>query len=438
MPNTPLSTKVQFLLGADWSWVVQLADLAAQQQAPLMLVGGLIRDALLPQQDGATGWKDIDLVIEGDARAFCQQIVHAFGGSVVMSKNPFLTCRWHAPGGIVVDVATARVECYAAPGALPSVRPAELSKDLIRRDFTINAMALDLRPETFGQLMDPFQGQLDLKDKKLRVLHPQSFMDDPTRLFRAARFAARFACDFEAYTQVAAAKAVHAKVFAHISDGRVGEQWQKVFEEQAFDNVVGMLNRQGTLHALGFSLEARRKLSDLTQVAIRISENKHALTQAEMRIHRSHLGWMALSIATDGPLWQKALSWSQIDKKVYKIFMKAPAALRSLRVALEHEDKATLYRVLARLNPLQREFAQGLVDPVQQALLHWWEQAGQYIKTNVDGQYLQAMGFTPGPRFAPAIAAALDIARLGGNATAQYHAAVAVLQDHDSKILPEA
>ena len=147
---------------------------------PVYLVGGAVRDLLLGR-----GRTDIDLAIEGDATALATRL----GGEVVEHER-FATAKVRL-GEHEVDIATARAETYPHPGALPDVEPtAGIAEDLARRDFTVNAMAIPLRRDP--ELIDPHLGLRDLEAGLLRVLHPQSFDDDPTRALRAARYAARY------------------------------------------------------------------------------------------------------------------------------------------------------------------------------------------------------------------------------------------------------
>jgi tRNA nucleotidyltransferase (CCA-adding enzyme) len=155
---------------------------------PVYLVGGAVRDLLLGQ-----GRTDIDLVVEGDASALAARM-----GADVVSHERFGTAKVKLDGH-QVDIAAARSESYREPGALPEVEVgADLAADLRRRDFTINAMAIPLHGEP--RLIDPHGGQADLATKRLRVLHESSFVDDPTRAIRAARYAARFGFELEPET----------------------------------------------------------------------------------------------------------------------------------------------------------------------------------------------------------------------------------------------
>jgi tRNA nucleotidyltransferase (CCA-adding enzyme) len=156
---------------------------------PVYLVGGAVRDLLLGR-----GRADIDIVVEGDAAALASRL-----GADVVSHDRFATAKVGLDGH-EVDIATARTESYPHPGSLPVVEPAaRIEADLARRDFTINAMATPLGAE--ATLIDPHRGQADLAAGLLRVLHPLSFVDDPTRALRAARYAARFGFGLEPETE---------------------------------------------------------------------------------------------------------------------------------------------------------------------------------------------------------------------------------------------
>lgn len=162
----------------------ELAVVREEAGEPVYLVGGAVRDLLL-----GLGRVDIDLVVEGDAAELAERL-----GAGHVSHERFATAKVELDGH-EVDVASARSESYPHPGALPEVRPAALADDLARRDFAINAMAIPLQGEP--ELIDPLGGRVDLEAGLLRVLHPRSFEDDPTRAIRAARYAARFGFELE-------------------------------------------------------------------------------------------------------------------------------------------------------------------------------------------------------------------------------------------------
>jgi tRNA nucleotidyltransferase (CCA-adding enzyme) len=168
----------------------ELGEVAAAAPDPVYLVGGAVRDLILGR-----GRADIDLVVEGDPGA----LAAALGAELLASHSRFGTMKvdWN---GEELDLAAARRESYVRPGALPTVDlGAPIRTDLARRDFTVNAMAIPLADP--ADLLDPYDGQVDLRDGLLRVIHDQSFVDDPTRAIRAARYASRFGFGIEPHTR---------------------------------------------------------------------------------------------------------------------------------------------------------------------------------------------------------------------------------------------
>lgn len=158
------------------------------------VVGGLVRDIFLKKRN-----LDLDIVVEGEGTRLAHQYASRASGSLVVHER-FGTATVHLKNGWRVDFATARREEYPTAGALPVVQPGFISDDLFRRDFTINAMAIRLNKDRFGELVDEFGGLKDLKNKKIRILHDQSFKDDPTRILRAVRFEQRLHFSIEPRT----------------------------------------------------------------------------------------------------------------------------------------------------------------------------------------------------------------------------------------------
>ena len=173
---------------------------AAGRGARAFAVGGLVRDTLAGR-DGAR--RDLDVVVEGDGLGVARELARELAGSLVEHER-FLTASVTlatASGGVSrIDIATARAERYERPGALPHVLPAGIEEDLRRRDFTVNAMAIELASGAL-ELLDPLGGASDLRQRRLRVLHPLSFVEDPTRIVRAARYGTRLGLRPDAWTR---------------------------------------------------------------------------------------------------------------------------------------------------------------------------------------------------------------------------------------------
>jgi tRNA nucleotidyltransferase (CCA-adding enzyme) len=181
---------------------------------PAYLVGGAVRDLLR----GATGI-DLDVVVEGDARAAARELAARLGGQAVEHER-FGTASVRA-GDQEVDLATSRRERYPGPGALPEVEPAPLAEDLARRDFTVNAMAVSLSGDELGRLHDPHGGAADLEARTIRVLHDRSFLDDPTRLLRGVRYEVRLGYRMDAETEGLARAAAQGGATGTVSGPRV-------------------------------------------------------------------------------------------------------------------------------------------------------------------------------------------------------------------------
>jgi len=212
-------------------WLLRVAGKIGEGMgAAAYAVGGLVRDLLT-----GAGPADVDLVVEGDGVAFARRLAEEIGGTVLVHRS-FGTASiegGRAPAGAGldgvalgrVDVASARREHYPAAGALPEVEPANLLEDLRRRDFSVNAMALALSPDRFGRLLDPLGGQADVRCRRLRALHPLSFVEDPTRVFRAARYATRLGFRPDAATVAAIRLAVEGPGYVALSGRRL---WHEI------------------------------------------------------------------------------------------------------------------------------------------------------------------------------------------------------------------
>jgi tRNA nucleotidyltransferase (CCA-adding enzyme) len=201
------------------------------------LVGGAVRDLLMDEPSF-----DVDIAVEGDGIAFGKALARALGGRVV-PHDRFGSAKV-VYDGERVDVATSRTEFYDYPGALPAVEQASIRQDLYRRDFTINAMAISLKGEDFGRLVDFFGGHRDLEAGVVRVLHNLSFIDDPTRLFRAIRYETRHGFRMDAHTLGLARACVEMELVGELSSARLRDELQALLSEE---HVADSLRRMADL-----------------------------------------------------------------------------------------------------------------------------------------------------------------------------------------------
>ena len=206
--------------------LVQLGETASQLDCSAYVVGGFVRDLFLYRKN-----EDIDVVIEGNGIAFAKTFAQAFGART-HTHQKFGTAVIIFPDGFKIDIASARMEYYQFPASLPVVEMSSIKMDMFRRDFTINTLAIQLNPGKFGRLIDFFSAQKDIKDKTLRVLHNLSFVEDPTRVFRALRFEQRFGFTIGKLTSSLIDNAVKMEFFKRLAGKRVYAELKLILKEE--------------------------------------------------------------------------------------------------------------------------------------------------------------------------------------------------------------
>jgi len=226
--------------------VKDISRQAGKQGQRVYLVGGVVRDLLLGYPNF-----DLDLVIEGDAVKLAQQVAET-GQAKLLTHHRFGTAKLKYEN-FTLDLATARKETYARPGALPAVTPGTLKDDLIRRDFSINAMAISLAANDYGELIDPHQGKNDLEHCLIRILHPGSFSDDATRILRAVRYEQRLG--FELETQTAELLKQDIPMLDTISGDRIRHELELIFKEKQPELVIQRLGKLGVLQRISPSFK---------------------------------------------------------------------------------------------------------------------------------------------------------------------------------------
>jgi tRNA nucleotidyltransferase (CCA-adding enzyme) len=207
-------------------------------------VGGFVRDLLLRHEN-----LDVDLVVEGDGIAFAERLGGRLSAKVT-SHRKFGTALVTLPDGFKMDVATARTEYYEYPAALPTVEHSSIKMDLYRRDFTVNALAVCLNGDRYGELLDFFGGQRDLRDKTLRIIHNLSFVEDPTRILRAARFEVRFGLHLSRHAEQLSVNAVQMGLLDKVAGPRIFTELQLILREARPWAILQRLDGLGALTAI--------------------------------------------------------------------------------------------------------------------------------------------------------------------------------------------
>ena len=230
------------------------------------LVGGTIRDILLVEQSF-----DVDIAVEGDAIAFARALADTLGGRVTPHEK-FGSAVVLYGDGERIDLVTTRTEFYDAPAALPTVERAGLREDLYRRDFTINAMAASLAPDDFGRLVDPFHGRADLEARVLRVLHNLSFIDDPTRIFRAIRYEARYGFRLDDHSTRLARGCIEMGLVGDLSSARLRDELVALLEDPGAKGGILRLGELGADHAIHARLRADEEAARLFARALELRD----------------------------------------------------------------------------------------------------------------------------------------------------------------------
>lgn len=240
-----------------------MGRVAADAGLPVYVVGGAVRDLLLRRSP-----KDLDVAVEGSASGalhLSSSLSALPGWSLVATHERFGTATLVAPDGLRVDLASSRTESYPRPGALPVVTTgARIAEDLRRRDFTIHAMARSLAADgALGPLLDPFDGREDLEKRRLRLLHPQSLVDDPTRALRAVTYAVRLGFRIERSFRAALARARRERAFQAVSGDRLRRGLEQVLGEDDFEKAKALLVSYGLLDDIcaGWGKGLQREIS---------------------------------------------------------------------------------------------------------------------------------------------------------------------------------
>jgi tRNA nucleotidyltransferase (CCA-adding enzyme) len=351
--------------------------------APAFLVGGAVRDLLLGRHT-----VDLDVAIEGDARAVARELARRLGGEPKEHER-FGTATVRA-ADLTVDLATTRRETYAEPGALPEVQQAGLAEDLGRRDFTINAMALDLNGDSVGRLEDPHGGQADLDAGVIRVLHGESFIDDPTRLLRALRYEARFGFRMDDQTERLAREAAAGPGFSTVSGARVRDELLDLLREHEATVAVERMRELGLDRALDPSLEADPDLVASVQLAC-----------AETGADRALAGLAALVSSAPDSLrdWVEDL---HLGRQQADAVMRAAAKGPQLASALRNElAPSAVHAVLSCEPPEALAMALARGAPGDQVLRYLADLSG--VRLEITGHDLLEAGVPESPELGRAL-----------------------------------
>jgi tRNA nucleotidyltransferase (CCA-adding enzyme) len=376
------------------------------------LVGGSVRDLLLEVAD-----KDMDLAVVGDGMAFADAYVGRYGGRLVCYRR-FATALMVLPGGIKLDVVSARHEKYEHPGALPTIKPGPLWHDLYRRDFTINSMAIQLSGRHFGRLLDPFGGRRDLDRGAIEVMHNLSFVDDPTRMIRAVRFEGRYGFRISPRTRHLFQGAAAAHMLDRISGQRLREELLILLREPKPLPAIRRLDHLGVWESLHGDLKLSQDRIDLLA---RIG--RHLSRWRDRWPDERVSGWMAYLVGLFS-----SLSFPQAERLADRIALQRRAR-ETLGMAQRYGDEvikslsaphrppnSVLYQILHRFpaEVLIYFMALGRRRAITGRIIYYRSRLHD-VRLDIDGQDLKEMGLDPGIAFGQILDSVL-MAKLDGRA----------------------
>ena len=375
-----------------YSLVRRIGEIADGVGVNAYIVGGFVRDLILGRKN-----YDIDIVVEGDATLFAKQVGKELGAKV-HTFDRFKTATLIFPDGTRIDMASARTEVYRAPGAFPEVDMAPLKKDLFRRDFTINTLAVKINASDFGRLIDFFGGLKDIKDRKIRVLHSLSFVEDPTRILRALRFATRYRFDLGRHTEKLLKMAVERKLFKTVEGQRIYHELKQIMLEDNPLRVLLKLEKYGILKELFPGLNWNRHKKDLFE-RVRKLVNWHRLTfpDREADYHLVYFG----ALFFKEPLnrveeYLKTLAFPEKEaKRLVKYLRELPQTVRALKKA---QTPSQIYRALERKEDEFLLLLAAVLPEKELSILNFMKE-WRFIKPLVSGEDLKELGLKPGPSF---------------------------------------
>ncbi|MGD9036616.1 MAG: hypothetical protein PVF10_08670 [Syntrophobacterales bacterium] len=344
------------------------------------LVGGVVRDLLLGYPNF-----DLDLVVEGDAVELAQQVTET-GQARLLAHRRFGTAKLRYDD-FTLDLATARRETYARPGALPAVTPGDLNDDLVRRDFSINAMAISLAADNYGELVDPYLGRTDLEHGLIRILHSRSFTDDATRILRGVRYEQRFGFEFEAQTADLLRRDI--PMLDTISGDRIRHELELILKEKQPELAIKRLGELGVLATLGPSIKGDGWIAERFRKARRLKKRT--------QLPSLHFCLLIYSL-------------NETDVEQFLIRLNTPARLSRamrdtarLKARLPLLDTPSLkpsqvYCLLTEYEPLAIQAnAIATESRTVRRSLQLYLRKLRYVRTALDGEELRKLGISPGP-----------------------------------------
>ncbi|HXY61379.1 MAG TPA: CBS domain-containing protein [Nitrospirota bacterium] len=387
-----------------------VGDVADASGFPVYLVGGIVRDLFLRVQN-----LDVDIVVEGDGITFAGMLIKRAGGRM-KTHQKFGTAVVVLPNGLKIDIATARLEYYESPAALPTVELSSIKKDLFRRDFTINTLAVRLNRMRYGELIDFFGGLRDIKDKTIRVLHSLSFVEDPTRVLRAIRFEQRFDFHLNKHTQNLIKTAVKMKLFNRLSGERIYTELILMFSEA---EPLKVLKRMQDFDLLKFIHPGLKGTVELERLFENIGETLtwFKLLYLELKVEKWFVYFLGLFDRMKDSAAEEALERLAVPARIRSRMLQARVRCREVLYVFYREQElpaSSIYDMLTTLDvdAILLMMAKAKKETARKYISFYLTHL-RTIKVMLTGDDLKQIGIPPGPKYKKILAELLD-AKLDG------------------------
>ncbi|OEH86765.1 hypothetical protein BHU72_00375 [Desulfuribacillus stibiiarsenatis] len=393
------------------------------------IIGGVVRDLVIGYPN-----EDIDIVIEGDGIQFANLLAEQYGGTV-RGHEKFGTATWKLPNeclletmcrpGLKIDITTARREYYDYPAALPNVERSTLREDLFRRDFTINAMAIQINKKNFGMLIDYFHGSKDIKEKKIKVLYNLSFVEDPTRILRAVRFEKRFGYAMDKQTRDLAINSVDK--ISSVSEVRISNELRMLFNEQHPIESIQRLSELGAWeYIIGEGVITKDKIHQLqTFKDLCYAYHTKKIANSIFRSHNSRdsrawIGYFVILFHELDNGHERLVKYALNNEDLevvdqFVVLLNHQELLDAIRAEiptmgmlhkfLKEYRYESIVIMIALLDHLSERLSERIIEYLMKR-----EQIPQYI----NGETLKVMGLKPSPMYAK-LFSDLELACIDGN-----------------------
>lgn len=373
-----------------------ISNQAKEMKYRAYLVGGMVRDILLNKPN-----LDIDIVVEGDGVKFASMLAPKLNAKIWTHKK-FKTSVIVLPNEKHIDIATARVESYDKPAALPNVEKGSIRQDLYRRDFTINSMAISLNKENFGKLIDYFGGRRDLKQKKIRVMHKLSFVEDPTRIFRAVRFEQRFGFKIDKQTESLIEHAIKNDIITKLTGVRIRDELISIVEEENPWKPLKRLSQYNALQKIKIDIDIDKKFQNMLRRVTNNYNNIKIYYGKELRKYRLIFSLLLSNLSKEEIiLWCSEMKVKKRDTEIILscIFNKDKILEKLSNKKLSNSE---LYEILAPIPPellvILASYSKKIKNKVLRFIVYLKD-----IKLSIDGYDLLKIGFKPSAEIGKAL-----------------------------------